>query len=281
VETGSAGAAVRPAIASTAVAGLLAGPARPAVVAGSTAVAAYLTIADEQVLALLAPGAVRLPIALCVPGGSLPPAGSTAFVGDGLVRCATGMWRAARWWDPRPRVEPGRLARNGWRLLDAVLAEPPGAFGIPVLEGLIAAAAVATGDRWNALVVVGRGPGLTPAGDDVVAGALAALHLAGRLDRSAGTAIHARAATHTTSLSAALLRAAAEGQVVPQAARVLSALAADAPQAAVRDAAARLFDVGSTSGHDLCLGMAGALAAVRSHSRSRSRSRSHEIEEAA
>jgi hypothetical protein len=104
---------------------------------------------------------------------------------------------------------------------------------------------------------------------------MAALHLAGRLEREMAAAILDRAATHTTALSAALLGAAREGQVVPQAARVLSALAAGAPPPAVRDAAARLFEVGSTSGHDLCLGMAGALAAIRSHSDS------HEIGEAA
>lgn len=264
-------AAARPAIASTAIAGLLAGPPRAAVVAGSSRFAAYIAIADPEadpgMLALIAPGAVRLPIALCVPADALPPAGSPAIGGDGVVRCATGAWRAARWWDPRPRLDRGGLIRNGWRLLDAALAEPPGAFGLPVLESLIAAAAVATDELAPALAVVGRGPGLTPAGDDVLAGALAALRLGGLLDRRTVAAINERAATHTTTLSAALLRAAGDGQVVPEAARVLSALAAGSRSAVVRGAAAGLFDVGSTSGHDLCLGMAGALAAIRSHSR--------------
>jgi hypothetical protein len=108
--------------------------------------------------------------------------------------------------------------------------------------------------------VIGLGPGLTPAADDVVAGALAVLALGGRLHERARDAIDARARTHTTALSAALLAAAGKGHVIPQAAAVLTVLAAGGPSARLRSAVTELFSVGATSGHDLCAGMAGILA---------------------
>jgi hypothetical protein len=237
-------------------------------VVGSSRFAAYLTLArtpdDPNVIALLAPGAVRLPIGMCLPDGSLPPAGSTAMVGGGSVRCSGVAWRVARWWDPRPRIERWSLVRGGDRLLQIALGEPASSFGLPSAEGIEVAGALARGDPRPAAGVIGRGPGLTPAGDDVVAGALAVLDLTGRLDHSIWPVLEARAVTHTTTLSAGLLAAARDGGVIPQAGRLLAALAAGCRPEALRDAAVRLFAVGSTSGRDLCLGMAGALAAVRS-----------------
>jgi hypothetical protein len=92
-----------------------------------------------------------------------------------------------------------------------------------------------------------------------VAGAMAVLAITGRLPGSIRTEIRDRARTRTTSLSAALLAAAGRGQMIPQAARLLTVVATGAPQDQVRNAVAGLFRVGSTSGHDLCAGMAGAL----------------------
>jgi hypothetical protein len=48
--------------------------------------------------------------------------------------------------------------------------------------------------------------------------------------------------------------------VIPQAAAVLAGIASGAHPARLRSAVAALFDVGATSGHDLCAGMAGILA---------------------
>ncbi len=275
VETGTGSGSSRPAVASTAVAEMLLGPAREAAVLGSTAAAAYLAFvaprAEPEMLALLAPGAVRLPIGMCLPEGMLPDAGTPAVVGDGAVAVAGARWRPARWWDPRPRIDRSRVMRSGGRLLVALLQESPTSFGLSPGVGVEVARAMIGGDPGPALDQIGRGPGLTPAGDDVVAGVLAVLELTGRLDRGAARAVVDRASTHTSRLSGALLAAASRGQVIPQAARLLAVLAAAGGEDGLHATLAQLFAVGSTSGHDLALGMAGALAAARSN----------EIEEAA
>ena len=69
--------------------------------------------------------------------------------------------------------------------------------------------------------LVGLGPGLTPAGDDVVAGALVALAAGGDLERAGVVLDAVRSCRHrTTALSAALLDHAAGGRAVPQLARL-------------------------------------------------------------
>ena len=183
-------------------------------------------------------------------------------IGDGLVAVPGRTWRPVRWWDPRPRIVADDLLYHGRTLLDVVLAEQASSFGLPLPDAFTVTTALADGDATMALDVIGLGPGLTPAADDVVAGALAVLALVGHLDDSVRDAIHARARTHTTALSAALLVAAGRGQMIPQAARVLKVLAAGEPYGRVSSTARELFGVGSTSGHDLCAGMAGALAAL-------------------
>jgi uncharacterized protein DUF2877 len=255
---------VTPAWASTAVSGLLSGPPRDLLVLASTGPAAYLADPGPGppavALALLAEGAVRLPLGVCVGAGSLPEAGTTARAGDGAVTAAGRTWRPVRWWDPRPRLDALALLRYGPGLLGVVHDAPAPAFGLALAGALAVAGALAAGDPAPAVGVIGLGPGLTPAADDVIAGALAVLALTGRLDGSVRRAVEGRAATHTTGLSAALLVAAGRGEVIPPAARVLSVLAAGAPAGRLATAVGGLFSVGHTSGHDLCAGMAGALA---------------------
>jgi hypothetical protein len=257
---------VAPAWASTAVSELLSGPPQDLPVLASTGIAAYLVApapgAPVVVLALLSGQAVRLPLGVCVAGGRLPDAGTTVRVGNSLVAAAGRAWRAVRWWDPRPRLDAQALLRHGPGLLSAVRDAPSSAFGLPLADAFTVAGALAAGDPAPAVSVIGLGPGLTPAADDVIAGALAALALTGRLDDSVRRAIEGRAATHTSGLSAALLTAAGRGEVIPPAARVLTLLAGGAPAGRIASAAAGLFRVGATSGHDLCAGMAGALASA-------------------
>jgi hypothetical protein len=255
---------VSPAWASIAVGELICGQSQEAVVLASTTMASYLSVPEPgsstPVIALLSQDAVRLPIGVSVATGQLPEAGSTARIGDGLIVTADHGWRPARWWDPRPHLNVGDLFRHGSRLLE-VLGEQPGSlFGLPLADALGVADALAFGDVGPALEVIGLGPGLTPAADDVVAGALAVLALGGRLNERTRDAINARACTHTTALSGALLIAAGRGQVISQAAAVLTVLAAGGPLVRLRSVAAELFSVGATSGHDLCAGMAGILA---------------------
>jgi uncharacterized protein DUF2877 len=249
-------------VVSTALDRLVSGPARRGSVLTSSRFASYVVldgVVDPQVVALVAPGAVRLPIAAQVAHLPALTAEAPAQVGGGTITADGHSWRPARWWDPRPRLHAPGLREHGWRLAVVVAAEPPSAYGIEADRATAAVTALAQDDPGPALALLGSGPGLTPAGDDVVAGALAALALLDRLPRRAARSLAVAARSRTTSLSAALLSAAARGQVVPEAARLLRALAGGDDGDAVGAAARDLFAVGSTSGHDLSLGLAAAL----------------------
>ena len=115
-------------------------------------------------------------------------------------------------------------------------------------------------DASPVLDLVGLGPGLTPSGDDVLAGALATLDALA--ERNAHAAL-ARAIVDapsglTSPLSECLLRAAAAGHVGDSLGRAVSSAVAGEPDAAV----AVLRQVGHSSGWDMLAGIATALAAV-------------------
>ena len=98
----------------------------------------------------------------------------------------------------------------------------------------------------------GRGTGLTPSGDDVLAGTL----LVGAIDSSRRRALTGLArSARTTRLSRAFLRWAAVGQSIQPAHALLDA-AASGDQAGMRRAAASLAGVGATSGRALATGVA-------------------------
>ena len=98
----------------------------------------------------------------------------------------------------------------------------------------------------------GRGHGLTPTGDDVLAGILLVAAIDPRWrDALADLARAAR----TTRLSRAFLRWAAAGQSIQPAHALLDA-AASGDQAGMRRAAASLAGVGATSGRALAAGIA-------------------------
>ena len=262
---------VSPAWASTAVGELLCGRRQEATVLAATRLASYLSVPDHgtstPVVAILARGAVRLPIGVCVEVGALPQVGSTVAIGDGCIASLAHIWHPARWWDPRPHLAGEALFSHGSELLAILEDEPASSFGLPLADALFLGGALAGGGIDEARGLIGLGPGLTPAADDVVAGALATLALGGRLDDSLRLAVDAHAATRTTALSAALLAAAGKGQVIPQAASLLSVLSAGAAMGQLRSAAADLFGVGATSGHDLCAGIAGVLAPLATSGR--------------
>jgi hypothetical protein len=213
-------------------------------------------------LALVTKGAVRLPIAVSIASGSLPQAGDIVRIGDGSIVTENDVWRPVRWWDPRPHLDTDELIRHGSSLLGIVAEQPSSSFGLRLADSVEVAMSLVSGDVRPALGVIGLGPGLTPAGDDVIAGALAVLCIADHLGANTAESINTHASTHTTALSAALLVAAGKGQVIPQAANLLSTLAAGGSLDRLRLAAKELFGVGGTSGHDLCAGMAGALTGL-------------------
>jgi hypothetical protein len=142
------------------------------------------------------------------------------------------------------------------------------------------AAACLAGDLPHAVDaaerIVGLGPGLTPSGDDALAGLLLALRLLGGavpgggravwLADWLGAAVTAHACDRTTSLAATLLHCAARGQASVEAAAVLRGIAGQDP---LVPAARRLLATGHTSGADLAwgllLGCRAALALSAAH----------------
>lgn len=234
---------------------LLAPAPRPALVLAAFPAALYLHL-DGTVLPVVARTGLRLPTALLVTA-PLPAqgwgvrAGDTVPVGGGRVRLPGATIEVRRTWRPARMpcagtTAPVSLAGPGDRWQDAA--------------GDLADAAVA--DRDVAPLVaalVGAGQGLTPSGDDVLCGLMLGLRLVGEGDAVGHlwSAVAARLAT-TTSLSASLLREAADGYAIPQLVRLGAALAAgDEP--ATTAAVDAVLAVGHTSGSDLLAGFCGAL----------------------
>jgi hypothetical protein len=135
------------------------------------------------------------------------------------------------------------------------------AFALRASADLKPAVARAAGEGGSRLSppygLVGLGPGLTPAGDDFLIGALAALDAIGQTNMhdALGRAVVA-AAGRTSPLSASLLRAAAAGHVGENLHVMVAALVAGDADAAVA-AAGR---IGHTSGWDA---LAGAVETMR------------------
>jgi len=279
------------AAASLAVRAVLDGGSRVVEVVASFPRAAYLTAGDD-LLGLVAPDGVVLPNAVVPSAGARPLAslhrGQRGRIGDGLLDIGALRVRVTRWWDPRPRLRPAARDVLGAAASDvagdvvARWGDPPAALATPLaavqlaLIGRDADAALAAAAR-----LVGFGPGLTPAGDDVLCGVLSGVQLlapaAAAADRhrastaaatdvaalaaEVGTAVADLARHRTTAVSAALLRHAARGEVADPAASLLRALTGHGDLVTATD---QLLAVGSTSGRDLTLGLLAAVDVVRS-----------------
>lgn len=188
----------------------------------------------------------------------------------------------ARPWQPVASLsENGAALKNGLVRLAAIPARGLG-LAIPTL---VAGAPLPAGDRFqNAAfsslltlaawlrhpagdppaaiaMLLGLGPGLTPAGDDALGGALIALRGFGRedvADRLAGWLLPS-ARTATSNISFAHLAAAAEGEGAAALHDTLASLAGD--DATLAEGVARLDRIGHSSGWDA---LAGAVAALSS-----------------
>ncbi len=109
--------------------------------------------------------------------------------------------------------------------------------------------------------LVGRGEGLTPSGDDALAGALLVAHALGT-GTALADAVRARLGA-TTAVSAALLDAAADGYAArPVVTLVDAAVAGDAE--ALRGALPAVLAIGHTSGADILTGIRVALDSLGS-----------------
>jgi hypothetical protein len=236
------------AAASSALRDLLAGPPVPAHVLGSGPFALYLGT-DDAVLAVLARDAVRLPCALTLStsAAELPltslDAADPVWVGGGAIRWTgsdgPSAVLVARHWAPT-RVRKGiSIPIDRWR---SALS----AFDCGVDARLIGRLTVGACEQAGSLL--GSGPGLTPAGDDVLAGFLLGTRALGVPAGPLGRFVAEQAPAATTALSAQLLRHALRGECVPQ---VAAALASPEDTSAL----AALLAVGHTSGTALARGL--------------------------
>jgi hypothetical protein len=177
--------------------------------------------------------------------------------GRGAVR-----WVPARW----PAPAAGMTARL------AILAQAAGARAWPGSQRLADEVLQALRSRGDAADrqlaeaarrTLGHGPGLTPAGDDVLVGVLTLLRsgAAGEAGARAGCRLVAGLVPHldsTTDLSRHLIRQAARG--LPGAALhgLVQALFEGAGGDGLRRALAAVLAIGATSGADACLGLVAA-----------------------
>jgi Protein of unknown function (DUF2877) len=211
-----------------------------------------LDLGPGAALALRRPGAGRvlasyrraayldLPGGLCALTTASVPAGPLHLRCTQLPPCRPG---------ERVRTDGRTLSGTTWSMtLDAptwVGPLPPsasltGAIGADRLAGYAA--------RFG-----GRGAGLTPAGDDLLAGLLLVASAAG--PACTGDALRAVAASvHTNRIAAAFLHWAARGQCIEPAHDALGALAEHGADAQVPEAA-RLATIGASSGEALLLGI--------------------------
>ncbi|WP_155359021.1 DUF2877 domain-containing protein [Acrocarpospora macrocephala] len=266
---GAASMAVRPALET---------PRRPARVLAAFPAAVYLELRTEvepHVIALVTGEATRLPnaVVLTDPLDGFA-AGDEAWVGDGFIEVGGLAIRIRRWWDPAPALPRTNLARLAESLAQLgeicdASARRPGLTG-GACELL--ADGCHSGSLVNAVTsaeqLMGLGPGLTPSGDDMLAGLLVALRQLGAaagVDRAVwlagwlAAAVTFDARTRTTPISATLLDCAARGEASMEVLAVLRALAGGQP---IEPSLHRLLHLGHTSGADLAWGVRTGLSAV-------------------
>ncbi|GAB3623254.1 hypothetical protein GCM10027418_13360 [Mariniluteicoccus endophyticus] len=234
------------------------GTVRPARVLAAFPMAAYVAVGDRHdgVVALVRPDALRLPNAVRLPATlpdlrSLVQPGDVGETGPGSLRVGDLDVILGDAWQPLsvrrcpdPAPTPGELS--------LLRAEP----ALRTRARDLAAALVA-GDRGPLRDIVGSGPGLTPTGDDVVCGVALVLRAVGAVDPDDLTEALVEAGTRTTSLSASLLRCAAQGLGVPQIVSLVDELL-DPTRGLAPDTVSGVHAIGHSSGRDHCAGIAGA-----------------------
>lgn len=254
------------AAASSALHQVLAGPPRRAGWLGVTRAAAFLAVpGTPQVVAVLSHDAVRLPVGLVLASTSaelalpalVPAADAVCEIGGGQLRwtgpAGTVVITAVRQWAPAA-VRPGLAAAGASRRVRSLLAGSP----IEVDPGLLAALRDQPGNS-AACALLGRGAGLTPSGDDVLAGFLVGARAFGLAVPALAAAVPSLARPRTTALSARLLWHAARGDCVPELAALAAAMQGSGQ---IEPAVGRLLAVGHSSGAALGAGL--LLAAERS-----------------
>ncbi len=170
VETRPSPASIRvPGVASTAIRDVLSGPETTATVLGTASQAVWLLV-EEDVVVVSTRDATRLPNGIetateeAVAGFRMVRHNASATVGSGRVAFDGLIVDVARWWNPRPT-----LRRISAAELESAVSDLPST--VPdIASGPLSAALstrVPTGVLHAAEALIGRGPGLTPEGDDL------------------------------------------------------------------------------------------------------------------
>jgi len=253
----AAAAAVRPLVDGGPCAGLVIGSFARALILG------IRTRERPRVLSLLAAPTVAVPNGVMLIGDPAAFAccrpGDPATVGDGEIRVGDLRVRVVRSWECR--VHRVRATADGVGALAAAAAASPIGVPRPAVDAL--GGALAAGGRRQDLGaavagLVGLGRGLTPGGDDVLAGLMTGLHACGGATLAAriGDLALQGVSDRTTLLSADLLRLAAQGDACLEVLGVLRAARRSRDvlrpsTSALTVAIDRLLSVGHTSGADL------------------------------
>lgn len=200
---------------------------RHGTVLGSTSSASWIEV-SEQIIVLSGESGTRLPNAVISPGRYARSVESVT-VGRGGIALPGRRIAITRWWQSRPTLPHARASL----VRDAVerctrLVPPVADAGIGGRLARHKAVDVLQAARG----LLGRGGGLTPEGDDVLVGALAAYQLVGAaiggapepLMDDVGEALLREARRRTTRLSASLISHALNGEVPMPLADLLRAM---------------------------------------------------------
>jgi Protein of unknown function (DUF2877) len=254
-----------PAAVSTLVAAVLQGERVAATVLAAHRYALYLSVRGS-VLPVVTSDAAALPTAvrLAAPAGAVSwgvGVGDEVLVGGGRIALPGFDVVAARTWRPsrvRHVVAAGGCSdgRRGSHLPTHLELSGAGEESGWLADGI--RQALSTHREVGAAVagLVGRGAGLTPSGDDALAGALLVAHALGAGEPLAA-AVRARLGA-TTAVSAALLDAAADGYAARPVVTLVDGAVAGDPGAA-RRALPAVLAIGHTSGADTVTGIRAAL----------------------
>jgi len=286
--------------ASSLLAGLFDGPPARLVEVARTRVSVHYETGDPAVpmLSMCTPSAVRLPNSFVTdvlprPNEALlntergasqhrtkrfSTGGGAVTIGDGLLVTTTGRWRVTRWWlPPRPRgLTP---PSNG--VIGGVIRQPLGRLdGGEVTHSSTSGSTSGSTSPWcgvptlhpsydglDPAALIGAGPGLTPAGDDLIAGALVAAHATAdpRLTSWQLCVRQLLTTGRTTAVSRAILHCALDGYATSELAEYVQALCgvSDSTRHNLERATTNLLAVGHSSGAALMTGVLHTLSTAR------------------
>lgn len=245
------------AAAPDAVRALISGPLRPAMRIAAFPSAVYLRLSTGEPIAVLSRDAVRMPfgLVLATSRAELPLDRLRGPVWTGAAEVRIGQWsaritRILSVTAPQGLNPDAAAAEHACQTLAALQADAPDLAGSGGLSHLTEIHQL---DSVDAQRILGAGAGLTPSGDDFLAGLLVGAWSFGLPAGSLRAAVQSHAASLTTEISAALLRCACRGESIPELnAMVLSLSKTPADVDSAVDA---LATIGHTSGRALAAGV--------------------------